>query len=193
MSCLCYGLFLTHTFELSGTQELGSGPMPKAPSEIISHWSTMIQGLDTQPKDFYEHVKLRIASKEIDKVKFHDVYWHEGGVTSPKRLYLRVRRKDLMFDICGAPFGNGFFVSWWLGEIRSGFWGLITSIPILGTLIEVFLKPITYYRLDTASMFQSLVHAAVMEAIDKRTSAKGLRALTDDERKPIMRDFFKRS
>ena len=41
-------------------------------------------------------------------------------------------------------------------------------------------------------MFQDAVGGAVRETIDAVTTSKGLRALTDEEWKPIMRDFFGR-
>ena len=56
---------------------------------------------------------------------------------------------------------------------------------------RLFLPP-TYYRLDSASMFHATVHQAIQEIIDQMTQAKGLRALTELERKPILRDFFQR-
>jgi hypothetical protein len=41
-------------------------------------------------------------------------------------------------------------------------------------------------------MFQQAVHASVMEVIDGMTQAKGLRALSEADRKPILKDFFQR-
>ena len=44
-------------------------------------------------------------------------------LASANRQYLRMHRGKHAFDICAAPFGNGFFVSWWLTEppLRFGF------------------------------------------------------------------------
>jgi hypothetical protein len=41
-------------------------------------------------------------------------------------------------------------------------------------------------------MFQAAVKAAIEEVLDGLLKAKGLRALTDEEKKPIMRGFFGR-
>lgn len=106
------------------------------------------------------------------------VDWREGGVLSAKREYLRVRRKQYTFDICGAPFGTGFFVSWWLTE----------PLGCLGGYIR---RRETYYRIDTALMFQEAVHAAVLEVIDGMTSAKGIRGLSELDRKPILRSLVR--
>lgn len=158
---------------------------------IVSHWNTMIENLQVSPKEFLASVEKAIESKQIPNIKRASVDCREGGILSSKREYLRIKRKDHAFDICGAPFGNGFFVSWWLGEIPSFFWSIILSIPFLGSFAERFIKPSTYYKTDTAIMFQSLVHSAVLEVVDNVTQAKGLKALSELERKPVMRDFFK--
>jgi hypothetical protein len=41
-------------------------------------------------------------------------------------------------------------------------------------------------------MFQDSVHSAVLEVLDQATEAKGLKALSELERKPLLSDFFKR-
>ena len=53
-------------------------------------------------------------------------------------------------------------------------------------------QPYTYYRLDTALMFQDAVHSAVLEVIEQVTEGKGVKGLSELERKPIMNDLFKR-
>ena len=66
------------------------------------------------------------------------------------------------------------------------------ELPGIGWLYRVFFKPPTYYRHDTAEMFLGAVHGAVIEVIDCLTAQKGIRAMTDLERKPIMREFFRK-
>ncbi len=69
---------------------------------------------------------------------------------------------------------------------------VILMLPIIGKLYERFFRPITYYRMDTSDMFQLSVKKSVEEVLDQVTATKGLRPLTELERKPVMRDFFKR-
>lgn len=167
--------------------------MFKTPTTMIfSHWNTMIQGLTVSPKEFLAAVERVVASKQMSDSKHSRVDWKEGGIISAKREYLRIRRKNHSFDICGAPFGNGFFVSWWLGETPSLFWRFLMSIPVVGPLSERFLRPVTYFQIDTMNMFQSLVHGAVLEVVDGLTQTNGLKALAETERKPVVRDFFKK-
>lgn len=150
----------------------------------------MIEGLNASPNEFFDAVEQAVQEKQLEKAKHSRINWKEGGLLSAKREYLRIRRQEYAFDVCGAPFGNGFFVSWWLGEVPSGLLAFLISIPLIGPLIERSARPQTYYRIDTASMFQSLVHSAVLQVIDGMTNNQGVRALPETERKPEMRSFF---
>ena len=163
-----------------------------SPATIISHWYNLIGNLQASPKEFYASIEGAIRSRQVPDAKTSRVDWSEGGIFSARREYLRVKRKEFLFDICGAPFGTGFFVSWWLGEVPSGFFGLLSQIPVIGFIFQVFIRPTTYYKIDTALMFQQAVHAAVLEVVDEMTKAKGIRALSELERKPILREFYKR-
>jgi hypothetical protein len=161
-------------------------------TDIFSHWSAFVEGFQGSTLDFYTRVEEAIRERQMTDYKTSRVDWREGGILSAKREYLRVRRKEFAFDICGAPFGNGFFFSSWLGEIPSGFWALVSLVPVLGLFLRWAFRRETYYRIDTAEMFRSLVHDAVVAVVDSMTTQQGLRPLTELERKPIMREFFRR-
>lgn len=161
-------------------------------SSIISHWDHLVEGLQYSPQEFYAALERAIASRQIPDAKVSRIEIREGGILSAKRMYLRVWRKKLVFDVCGAPFGNAFFFSWWLTELPSGCLVILLLIPVIRQITLVFARPWTYFKLDTAYMFQQSVHAAVMEVVDEITKTKGLKTLTEGERKPIMHDFFQR-
>ena len=210
---------------------------------VVSHWSTLIENFQVSPLAFYDAVEEALKRRNIPTTKSERVDYREAGVLSSNREYLHVRREKLIFDICGAPFGTGFFVSWWLAEPRLGLhpaargilllvmlgvtgWllsevsfvgvlvtlailltfavivldhlvtdgqideGLARSLPIVGTLYVWLFKPASYYRIDSMEMFQKAVHNAVLEVIDSMTAEKGIRALADADRRPIMREFY---
>jgi hypothetical protein len=69
---------------------------------------------------------------------------------------------------------------------------VVLAIPVLGYLYARFFQPPTYYKIDSTLAFQAVVHSAVLEVIDRLLNAKGVRALTELERKPIMREFYER-
>ena len=59
-------------------------------------------------------------------------------------------------------------------------------------VFERFLRPTTYYQMDTALMFQEAIRYAVNDVVDQMSKAKGLRVLSILERKPVLREFFQR-
>jgi hypothetical protein len=85
--------------------------------QVEGNWHSLIEGFATSSLDFYELVKAGIAKREIPDLKISQVEWKQGGLGSGKRTYLRVSREGLNFDICAAPFGTGYFFSWWLARI----------------------------------------------------------------------------
>ena len=219
--------------------------MSKKADSIISHWYQLFEGLQESPKQIYKSITEAIAQRQLPEISTTSVNYFEGGPLSARREYLRVSRKDLVFDICAAHFGKGMFVSWWLSETRSikglliltavllislsllysfvDNFGLILGlfmeiivlfllflvvgwcarkgmmriedslleVPVIGAIYARFFHPITYYKIDTALMFQESVHRAVIEVLDGITTAKGLKALTEAEKKPILTGLFK--
>jgi len=164
--------------------------MAKPAQIVLSHWHNLVEGLQESPQNIYSLIETSINEKQLPDVKITRVTLHEAGLLSAKREYLRVRRKEHLFDICAAPFGSGFFFSWWLGEVPSGFWGLMALIPVFGPLFIGWFKPHTYFTLDTAMMFQDSIRQAVDDVVGQIISSKGLRALSELERKPVMSDIF---
>lgn len=212
----------------------------RSPLNVLSHWQHPIANFATSAQDFYRAVEEALVRMEIPNITTSRVDWKEGGLFTARREYLRVERGRLAFDVCAAPFGSGYFFSWWLAEMKPrvraffgcgaalgvlffawmsfalfGFWNgllmLLITIPLLlylvgyairegildweeeilglpyvGPVYEFLFRPITYYKLDTAAMFQGAVHTAVLEVIDGLTKANGLRALSEDERKPVL-------
>lgn len=165
--------------------------MAVTPKVVLAQWSTLVEGLQWSPKDFYASVEQSIQRRQLPDIFLSRVNYAEGGPFSAKREYLRVTRKDHIFDICGAPFGTGFFFSSWLGERPRGCLAVLLIIPLLNIFVAAFRRE-TYYKMDTAMMFQESVHNAVLEVIDGLTTARGMRALSELERKPVMRNFFSR-
>ena len=161
-------------------------------STVISHWYNSVENLQASPMDFYASLEKAINKRNLPDITISRKDWKEGGMFSAKREYFRIKRKEHVFDICGAPFGNGFFFSWWLAEIPSGLMAVLSEIPWVGLFFMVFIKPATYYKIDTALMFQQAIHTAVLDVVDEMTSSRGLRTLSELERKPIMREFSRR-
>src|SRR5436305_10785843 len=111
--------------------------------QVVGHWHTLIEGFATSPTDFYDLVKAGMARREIPDLKITTVEWKESGPGSGKRVYLRVSREHLNFDICAAPFGTGYFFSWWLARIPRvllDFGFLLGVFLVGGFFVSIFAK-----------------------------------------------------
>jgi len=223
--------------------------------EFISRWGHLFENFQTPVLGFYRSVEVAVQARAIPEAQWSQIQHKESGLASAKRDYLRIQRGKHAFDICAAPFGTGFFVSWWftepplkfgilytlgflvglviamdivfavgaaIGAMIQGiflatlfggtfaFIGLpaflwllgnwmrhgrmrgestVLAMPLAGWIYERVFAPPTYYAIDTALMFQEAVRYAVQEVIDCWTVEKGVRALTEAERKPIMTRF----
>ncbi len=77
-----------------------------------------------------------------------------------------------------------------VNSFKSDFLLGLTGIgPILKFFAE--LKP-TYYQIDAAIIFQSLVQDATLAVIDRLCEQQNARRLTEQERAPVLRDFMKK-
>ncbi|MBC8757280.1 hypothetical protein H2O64_21600 [Kordia sp. YSTF-M3] len=164
----------------------------KAIREYHSNWSTLIDGFKYSSEDFYDKVKKELLSKEIQGISTTYIYRNIGGLTSGQRKYLRVMWKEYEYDICASPFGTGFFISWWLLTKDSLANRLIKRIPFVGNFLADKLYPKTYYKIDTASMFMTYANATVQKIIKDILNEKGVRALTELEKQPVLNNIFKR-
>ena len=116
--------------------------MPRRPMRVISNWYVYLENFSTSALDFYSQVEEAVARREIPDAKTSRVTYKEGGLLSAKREYLRVERQGTVFDIGAAPFGRGYFFSWWLAELPGNpllwlfYMGLL--VFLLGVLFVVF-------------------------------------------------------
>jgi hypothetical protein len=121
---------------------------------VEGHWHTLIDGFSTSALDFYELVKAGIARRQIPDLKISSVEWKESGLGSGKRIYLRISREGLNFDICAAPFGTGYFFSWWLAAIPR----ILLDLAVLGGIAFlglIFLG--VFFREGCSGMFAGTV------------------------------------
>ena len=185
---------------------------------VISHWAKLFEGLQVQPTAVYGLIEQAVRSRNVQDCQASRVDWYEGGSFSDKREYLRLNRKDLDFYICAAPYGSGFFVSSRLTTPKGINWLLVIPLGILGFILvtSLFVKmfgffgmilaigaavagiiylinkvKLTFYRIDTAQMFQQAAHQSVMDAIDQLTKTSGIAPLSEAERKPVMHELFR--
>src|SRR5713226_4848213 len=110
--------------------------MPKQ-ANVISHWHQLIENFQTSALMFYQSVETALQARAVPELHSTRVEHQESGLASAKRQYLRMHRGKHAFDICAAPFGTGFFVSWWLTEPPLPF-GILYTLAFLFCLMIGF-------------------------------------------------------
>jgi hypothetical protein len=157
-----------------------------------SHWNTLIDDFKFSTKEFYSLLVSELKSHGVQGVIFKEVKLREGGLFSSKRIYLRATWKDVEYYICASPFAHGFYISWWLFTRKSFFQMLLSKIPFIGGFLERKFYPATFHTIDTSSMFMTYAQNSVLKIIDNITTEQGIKGLSEIDRKPIMKDLFKR-
>jgi hypothetical protein len=155
-------------------------PKRKKMGELGDHWNHYFSHLQFSTEEFYALVEEKIKAQAMPGVKISRVNFAETHILSNRREYLHVERKDDLFDICAAPFGTGFFVSYWLGKPTHAMRDLALKIPYLSTAVEGW-QGSTYYVIDTACMFKGSVINCIKDAIEEITTSKGIRGLSEGE------------
>lgn len=161
---------------------------------VTSHWSTLIENLSESPQKFYELIESAVTQRQLPEVTMERTCMKEAGPFSAEREYFSVTRKTSSFDICAAPYGNAFFVSWWQSYSPTLLQRLalaVSLIPVIGGFVPRSMTgDFTFYQQDTAQMFQKSIHSAVLSVIDDLTKVRGARVLSDSERKPINNELL---
>lgn len=151
---------------------------------VLSNWSHGFDDTQFSSEDFYRSVQQSLEKRAIPGISFtrvSHILKIRTVVLDERREYLCVTREDYQFQICAAPFGTGFFVSWWFLEREPGYMTLLKKIPVLRLIAQ--LK--TFHQLDTEAMYRSFVHMCVLEAIDTMTTAKGMRSISEYDRRIV--------
>ena len=163
----------------------------KTKKDYHSHWNQLIDDFQYSSKDFYALVKEEMLSNGISGISTSFINLNKNTIVSGRRLYLEVSWQGYVYYICACPFGNGFFISWWLLKKTSIIQLILLKIPKIGGWLVRNLYPSTFYKLDTASMFMSYAQSSVLKIVDDITKDSGTK-LSESERKPVLKDIFKR-
>lgn len=156
-----------------------------------SHWNTLLANFSYPTKDFYAALKKELLLSHIKGMETSFVSLKEAGVGSSSRLYLRVTWKNYQYDMCCAAFGNGTFLSSWLMHKQSILQMVLYRIPFLGSWLTRIFYKVTYYKIDTASMFMTYCHQAMLKVSDDITKGSGVR-ISDGDRKLTVEDPLNR-
>jgi len=66
------------------------------------------------------------------------------------------------------------------------------KMPLFGSLYEILLRPITYYRIDTMDMYSKAVQKSVSESFNSMFGEKGMTLMPSSIAKPVLDRLYKR-
>jgi hypothetical protein len=82
---------------------------------VYSQWITPLLEFSSDTTEFYAAIEEGLKKWQVPELVTERIIYKDGGFLSPGRVYLRVRRELLVFDIVSAKFG----ASWWWFSCRS--------------------------------------------------------------------------
>lgn len=129
--------------------------------EVLDHWISFADGFSLPPQEFYEAVQKELNARKIPKMEMSHVEYAEGGLLSDKRVYLRMIRECLAFDMCAAPFGNTYFFS--CRTVHSPptvkLWHIIAVIVFFGAVYSLLLKylGLVYAAIALLALFLAII------------------------------------
>lgn len=85
------------------------GIIKKRKPIILAHWYVPLLDFQSDATEFYRSVEDDLKKREVPQLAAERVEFKEAGWLSSNHEYLRLRRERVVFDICSAKFGTG----WW--------------------------------------------------------------------------------
>ncbi|MEO6732333.1 MAG: hypothetical protein ABIN01_14040 [Ferruginibacter sp.] len=171
-------IFLAAKLDKQGTSLLG-GAIPV--SNVLSHWSHSFRTFSLSSDVFYKELEEALKQYEMPHSVIHRTKHKEGGMLSAAREYLRIKHGDIVFDVCAAPFGKGFFISWWLYETAGTMRTALKNTRV-GNFLQNRAQNRTFYQVDEEDMFRSCVHECILETITKVSEGKALMHLSEADK-----------
>ena len=165
---------------------LGNGSLP------LGRWNQLVDGLQASSLEFYRSVKSELQARETPDVRFHVVQLRQGGVLTARRKHLRLSHRHFYFDLCAAPFGKDFGISWRCYRFGRFMETALLALPVLGWLLYWLIYRYTPYAEDQGLYFQTAAHRSLSVALQGLTEEQGLRALSEAEMEPILADMARR-
>ena len=136
---------------------------------LMNHWHHTFDKTKFSTQEFYQNMEAALTERKIPFLKIRRVTHSLVPIFGTSREYLRVYRHENAFEVCAAPVGTGFYVSWWFFEKATFLRRVMLRIPIL----RWFMTKKTYHDIDAEQVFQDLLHYCVLESIDVMTGENG--------------------
>ena len=144
-------------------------------AEVLDHWISFAESFQFSSADFYTAVEKELQARQVPGLEISRVDFAEGGLLSDKRVYLRMLRERLVFDVCAAPFGTRFYFSCRMAEIPAviHLWQLAVIFVALCITTALFWKLLGF----TIGSFFLVVSLIALVYMLRNAVAMGLKDL----------------
>ena len=114
------------------------------PEDLEDHWVSYVEEFSIPPQDFYTKVEHAVSAAQLPGLLLSRIEFGEGGLLSDRRLYLRMFRDRLTFDVCAASFGRTFLFSCrsFVMPVVVQLWHLLVVLGLLFLLYAAFVRPL---------------------------------------------------
>jgi len=167
----------------------------KKKADVLNHWIAFADGFQIPSTEFYVALETELSARKMPSMEMSRIEFGEGGLLSDKRTYLRMVRERLVFDICAAPFGTGFFFSCRSAEIPLSikWWQLLLAflggLLLTGGLFALFYR---FLGLILASLLLIVVYGVILYLL-RNAVALGLKDIdTTLIRTPVIGPLYER-
>ena len=130
-------------------------------AEVVEHWISFAEAFQFSPAEFYAAVEKELETRQVPGLEKSRVEFAEGGPLSDKRVYLRMLRERLVFDVCAAPFGTRFFFSCRMAEIPA----VIQLWQLATVLISLLLFAALLWKIFGFSLGSALLVVALLSLV----------------------------
>ncbi len=117
-------------------------PFKRKQGDELNHWFASAESFNYSPQTFYDQLQQALAERKVPDLTIERIEFAEGGILSDQRTYLRIMRERLVFDVCAAPFGTGYFFS--CRTVRLPVvvhaWQIFLVLLVLGVLCGCFFR-----------------------------------------------------
>ncbi len=128
--------------------------------EVLQHTMAFAEHLKLPPQEFYATVEEAIRARQIPGLEMERLEMGEGGFLTNRRLYLRMLRERLAFDLCAAPFGEDYFFSCRTIEppVSVRLWHLLALVGFFGLVYGGLVGPlgVVYAAIAVATLVLAL-------------------------------------
>jgi hypothetical protein len=155
------------------------------PQRVVGHWDRFVEGLNVSTLAFFDTVESLVAERGIKDIVAARVVWPERGPFSTRRYYLQLTFDNVVFIISAIPIGRATYFSWWCAIADRGIAAWFAQFGVL----RLFLRPTTFYSVDTIRAFEHVLHSSLSAAVDNLTKAKGLQGVGERDNKPVLLDL----